>query len=91
MVRRLIAASFVAATLTVLTVAQASAQVSPPTSDTTPTSQVAGSGLENGLPTTGTEVLPTVLAGAALAGTGAGLVVVARRRRTLFAARHLAR
>ena len=86
MVRRLFAASFAAATLSVMSMAPAWAQASPPTSESAASSAVEASSAA-ALPRTGTDVAPTVLLGAGLASAGVGMVVVARRRRAVFARR----
>ena len=93
MVRRLIAASFTAVTLTVLSATPAMAQaVSPPTSEVSPSSAVQGDST-SALPRTGSDAGPSVLVGVGLTAAGAGLVLAARRRRTVVGRnrpRHLA-
>ena len=92
MIRRLLAASFAAATLSVLSMAPASAQASPPTSASAQSSSVAADTASNALPRTGSDIGPQVYLGSGLAAAGIGLVVVARRRRSKFsrAPRHAA-
>lgn len=89
LVRRTLAAAAAALTLTIATAGVASAQdgeESPPTSAVVPTSAVLPTSEVQDpgtapIPTTGSDVLPTVLLGAGFAGAGAALVVVSRRRR----------